>query len=268
MSTELARYEDNQISPKDFDAAVAEARAKAEILKKLVDKQGLSKTFRGGSKPHLFVEAWMTIGKAYSQTVGTGEVRIIENDGVVTGASATAWVYDQSGTIIGRAEGLCMKDEPNWKNSPTYALAGMAQTRAASRALRQVLGWVVVLAGYSSTPADEMTDDPEADDPDPNDPFLCPIHHEVWRQSAKQKEYGLGYSHRTETGYCELSDYVRGALETLEDERGLKGSEIQEIRVSLFGSTAFDDLEATQKLALVAAAKQATAGTIGTTEDF
>jgi hypothetical protein len=32
----------------------------------------------------------------------------------------------------------------------------MAQTRAASKALRQPLGFVVVLAGYEATPADEM----------------------------------------------------------------------------------------------------------------
>jgi hypothetical protein len=272
MSEELARYENNQISPEDFSAAIAEARDKAKTLKGIVDDQKLSKTFRSGTKPHLMVEAWETIGKAYGLTVGTGDVQLTQNNGAVTGASATAWVYDQSGTIIGRAEGLCLADEPNWQSKAAYALAGMAQTRAAGRALRQVLGWVVVLAGYNPTPADEMPDDPQpftADLPsDPNDPMLCPIHHEVWRQSAKQKEYGRGYSHRTETGYCELSDYVDGALETLAFERGMKESEITEIRVSLFGDTAFDALEAHQKLALVAAARQAAAGTTGTTEDF
>lgn len=39
---------------------------------------------------------------------------------------------------------------------PTFQLASMAQTRANSKALRNVLAWVVVLAGYRPTPAEEM----------------------------------------------------------------------------------------------------------------
>src|SRR3990167_3037439 len=33
----------------------------------------------------------------------------------------------------------------------------MAQTRACAKTLRNILGWVVVLAGYRPTPAEEMT---------------------------------------------------------------------------------------------------------------
>jgi hypothetical protein len=39
---------------------------------------------------------------------------------------------------------------------PLYQLASMAQTRANSKVLRNVLSWVVVLAGYKPTPAEEM----------------------------------------------------------------------------------------------------------------
>lgn len=39
---------------------------------------------------------------------------------------------------------------------PLYQVASMAQTRACSKVLAQVLKWVVVLAGYSPTPAEEM----------------------------------------------------------------------------------------------------------------
>jgi len=34
----------------------------------------------------------------------------------------------------------------------------MAQTRAGAKALRNVLAWVAVLAGYKPTPAEEITD--------------------------------------------------------------------------------------------------------------
>ena len=278
MSEELAIRDGNDISPEDFSAAIAEAHDKAKTLKDIVESQGLSKHF-GGAKAHLLVEAWETIARGYGLTVGTGDVQLIKQDGVVVGASATAWVYDQSGTTIGRAEGLCLTDEPNWKGKAAYALAGMAQTRAASRALRQVLGWVVVLAGYDATPAAEMSADLKpfiADTPaGADDPMQCPIHAgqtdasgkaiDRWFKAASMRSF----AHPNPSGpWCNLDEYVNGALETLAFERGVKESEITEIRVSLFGDTAFAALEAHQKLALVAAAKQAAAGTTGTTEDF
>jgi hypothetical protein len=39
---------------------------------------------------------------------------------------------------------------------PLYQLASMAQTRANAKALRNVLSWVVVLAGYRPTPSEEL----------------------------------------------------------------------------------------------------------------
>lgn len=39
---------------------------------------------------------------------------------------------------------------------PLYQLASMAQTRANAKALRNVLAWVAVLAGYRPTPAEEL----------------------------------------------------------------------------------------------------------------
>lgn len=39
---------------------------------------------------------------------------------------------------------------------PQFQLRSMAQTRAGAKALRNALGWVVVLAGYKPTPAEEL----------------------------------------------------------------------------------------------------------------
>lgn len=50
-----------------------------------------------------------------------------------------------------------MQDEPNWRGKPLFQLKSMAQTRACAKALRNVLAWVVVLAGYAPTPSEEMT---------------------------------------------------------------------------------------------------------------
>jgi len=60
-----------------------------------------------------------------------------------------------------RAYGICASDEPNWRGKPEFQLASMAQTRAAGKVLRLLLGWIVTLAGYEPTPAEEMTYEPE-----------------------------------------------------------------------------------------------------------
>jgi hypothetical protein len=59
-----------------------------------------------------------------------------------------------------RAYGVCSSDEPNWRGKPEFQLASMAQTRAAGKVLRLLLGWIVTLAGYEPTPAEEMIDEP------------------------------------------------------------------------------------------------------------
>jgi hypothetical protein len=63
-----------------------------------------------------------------------------------------------------RAYGMCSSDEPNWRGKPEFQLASMAQTRACGKVLRLLLGWVMTLAGYEPTPAEEMViEDPATD---------------------------------------------------------------------------------------------------------
>src|SRR5207244_10747745 len=72
------------------------------------------------------------------------------------------------GEVVGAAEAMCARDEEAWGFAPKgrngqalkardeFALRSMAQTRATSKALRQPLGFVMSLAGYEATPAEEM----------------------------------------------------------------------------------------------------------------
>lgn len=49
-----------------------------------------------------------------------------------------------------------MRSEKRWGTADEYAVNSMAQTRASAKALRNAFGWVAELAGYQSTPAEEM----------------------------------------------------------------------------------------------------------------
>jgi hypothetical protein len=61
----------------------------------------------------------------------------------------------KDGREVGWGQGRCTRGETHWAGRDDYALASMAQTRGQSRALRQPLGFVISLAGYAPTPAEE-----------------------------------------------------------------------------------------------------------------
>jgi hypothetical protein len=51
---------------------------------------------------------------------------------------------------------MCSRAEEKWSRRDDYAVRSMAETRAESRAYRRAIGWIVHMAGYSPTPAEEM----------------------------------------------------------------------------------------------------------------
>ncbi len=128
---------------------------------------------------YLEMEDWELCGQFYGYTVRTEDAMPVEIDGV-KGAKAKALLISlRTGEVAGGAEAYCMRDEEKWNTRPKYEwqgegddrkrvkigdepvpwfqLASMAQTRAGAKAFRNRLSWVVVLAGYKTTPAEELT---------------------------------------------------------------------------------------------------------------
>jgi hypothetical protein len=99
-------------------------------------------------------------GRFYGVTAlctSTKYVEFGEGDSRVSGFEARAdALLISSNQVISSAEALCLNDEPNWSRKPLYQLKIMSQIRAMAKALRNVLSWVVVLAGYAPTPQEEM----------------------------------------------------------------------------------------------------------------
>jgi hypothetical protein len=62
----------------------------------------------------------------------------------------------KNGAGVGWGEGRCTRGEPSKVGQEDFALSSMAQTRAQSRALGAPLKFVVKLAGYETTPAEEL----------------------------------------------------------------------------------------------------------------
>jgi hypothetical protein len=151
--TELTVVEDSLpttlFGTNDPDQLIEIATAKAKALAKVVKAQKLSNKI--GGREHVRVEGWELLGSL------TGVFPVLEwSRPLENGWEARVEAKTRSGEIVGAAEAMCTRDEKTWSTRDEYALRSMAQTRATSKALRQPLGFIMVLAGYDPTPADEM----------------------------------------------------------------------------------------------------------------
>jgi hypothetical protein len=125
--------------------ATAVAAALAEVLR----NQKLTSDIKG--KPHVRVEGWTLLGTML------GVFPVVEwTRQLPDGWEARVEARTLAGQVVGAAEAECLRTESMWKNRDDYALRSMAQTRATSKALRGPLGFVVTLAGFEATPAEEM----------------------------------------------------------------------------------------------------------------
>jgi hypothetical protein len=136
-------------------AVVERMQAVAEALHQVIVTRGLSQTIptKEGLRDHVRVEGWTTLGAmlgVFPVTVWTHKLDDPE------GWEARVEARTTGGSVIGAAEAMCTRDERRWKYADDYAIRSMAQTRATSKAMRMPLGFIVSMAGYSETPAEEM----------------------------------------------------------------------------------------------------------------
>ena len=133
----------------------------ATFVKDIVTKGHLTSTISG--REFVNVEGWEAAGVGIGlaahivSCVPTGP---LDEEFNSPGFVAVAELRNRDGQVISRAESSCERDESAWRNRNNYALRSMAQTRATGKVFRQVLGFVMTVAGYAGTPADEVpTDD-------------------------------------------------------------------------------------------------------------
>jgi hypothetical protein len=155
MENEIEVYEGGDIAiNRPPEQVLDEASKAAKALQGVIEQK--KDVVKMNGKVYLTFEDWQTLAKFYGLTVGVDSTEYIEY-GDVRGFEATAIVKDSTGRNVSRAEAMCLNDEKNWKSKPLFQLKSMAQTRACAKALRNVLSFVAVLAGYAGTPAEEMT---------------------------------------------------------------------------------------------------------------
>ncbi len=148
------------LSPEEvirFGSAVAGA------LADVIERRRLSITIQG--RRYVRFEGWAALGAMLG--VAAREARVVRReDGAYEAEVEIVRLRDQA--VVGRGSAVCSPEEPNWAGRPEYAIRSMAVTRAAGKAFRLAYSWVMALAGYEPTPAEEAADGgpaapPEAD---------------------------------------------------------------------------------------------------------
>jgi hypothetical protein len=155
---ELAQVPANLFGTSDPVAVVEQSSKIASALADVLKKKGLAKKISG--REFVLVEGWTLLGTMLGVFPVVQWTRKLED-----GWEARVEARTLSGQVVGAAEAECLRSEKNWGNRDDYALRSMAQTRAVSKALRGPLGFIVQLAGFSPTPAEEIPPDESLSEP-------------------------------------------------------------------------------------------------------
>ena len=163
MTADLAVYETTAtpgppalFGTDDPSGIIDRARAIATPLADVIRERKLFVGIQG--REHVTIQGWTLLGSMLGVFPVTAWCRSVES-GSVRGWEARVEARTLGGAVVGAAEAQCMEDEPNWgtrERKTDNQRRSMAQTRAASKALRLPLGFIMSLAGYDPTPAEEM----------------------------------------------------------------------------------------------------------------
>ena len=133
---------------------ISQASSIASELMQIVEERKLYSIISGKKFPR--VEAWTTMGAMLGIT--PREVETIKHeDG--TFEAIVELIRNSDGFVVGRGSAICGMDEKTWKSRPAFARRSMSITRATGKAFRLSFSWIMTLAGYEPTPAEEMTPD-------------------------------------------------------------------------------------------------------------
>lgn len=173
------------VAPGDFGVAVirdpkavlAEAQRAAKALKDVIASIPEDKKVMMNGEQYLELEHWQVVGTFYNCSAKIVKTEPIEIGGARGFIARAVLINKTTGAEISAAEAICLNDEDKWSTRakyewqdgkktkigdvpvPMFQLMSMAQTRASAKVHRNVFSWVVVLAGYAPTPAEDMTGD-------------------------------------------------------------------------------------------------------------
>ena len=122
----------------------------ARQIKEYIIQNKLSVPIAGHE--YVMVEGWQFAGSI----MGLYPVIVNVTDQGQGKWMAEAQIKDKNGCVVSTGYAICSKAETKKAGFDEYAILSMAQTRAIGKAYRNRIGWIIKLAGYEPTPAEEM----------------------------------------------------------------------------------------------------------------
>jgi len=170
MLDQVVQLGSMNLSPRDV---IVYASAIAKELAKVIEDQAMFSNINGNR--YVKVEGWETLAAMLGLTPreryvksrtwsGADEFKQDSEREFVEYEAYVELVRNTDGMITGGASAICATNEitrprngaPHYRWETGNAPRSMALTRATSKALRVALAWVITMAGYKPTPAEEM----------------------------------------------------------------------------------------------------------------
>ena len=133
-----------------FDDKIEVATKVAASLKNVIQSQDLA--VKIGPSEYVTAEGWEVLGTMLGCTPYVESVEEIPCDTPKFMYKATVSIR-QGDTILSRASAMAERNNMQKDRPSVYS---MAQTRALGKAYRMALSWIVKMADYEPTPAEEM----------------------------------------------------------------------------------------------------------------
>jgi hypothetical protein len=145
----------NELIIKSYDIAQPEQMVKmSKILKDHIVQQKLYTTIVG--KNYVHVEGWQFAGGLLGLYPRITNVENLSNDKETKWKATAEIIRSVDNFVMSSGFAVCSNKEGRKKSFDEYAVLSMSQTRAIGKAYRNLIGWVMKLSGYESTPAEEM----------------------------------------------------------------------------------------------------------------
>lgn len=134
-----------------FDDKIEVATKVAASLKNVIQSQDLA--VKIGQSEYVTAEGWEVLGTMLGCTPYVESVEEIPTDHKAKFMYKATVSIRQGDTILSRASAMAERNNMQKDRPSVYS---MAQTRALGKAYRMALSWIVKMADYEPTPAEEM----------------------------------------------------------------------------------------------------------------
>lgn len=131
-----------------------EMQVMARVLKEYIVKNNLYVNIVG--KNYVEVEGWQFAGGLMGLFPRVVKVENVSKGDEYKWLAQVEIINNTNDRVVATGFAVCSNKEGKKKSFDEYAVLSMAQTRAIGKAYRNLIGWVMKLAGYEPTPAEDM----------------------------------------------------------------------------------------------------------------